>query len=117
MYQVLCGDVRKPMVSGWERDVPDPILREDIAAATDGDPQQRIASAAELATRIRRLEERRCAREAQAHLVSRSQRARPLLSRRGWIAVALIVALVAGLATGLVKFAPSTAAAPAQPTR
>jgi non-specific serine/threonine protein kinase len=61
LYQLLCGDLRKSLSPGWERDVADALLREDIAAATDGDPMRRIASAVELADRIRRLEQRRAA--------------------------------------------------------
>jgi len=46
LYQMLHGDLRKPLVSGWERDLDDELLREDIAKATDGDPAQRLPTVA-----------------------------------------------------------------------
>ncbi|MBB5517351.1 protein kinase domain-containing protein [Amphiplicatus metriothermophilus] len=106
LYQILTGDLKKPLTTGWEEDVPDPLLREDIADATAGDPARRLASASELADRLRRLEERRaerarlaeaetCARAAQAAL-QRAQARRPWVV--GTVAVlALGVAASAGL--------------------
>jgi DNA-binding winged helix-turn-helix (wHTH) protein/serine/threonine protein kinase len=101
LYQFLVGDLRRPLVSGWEREIDDPLLREDIAQATDGDPARRIASAVELAGRLRRLPERRAERmrrEAEERAASDMrqslERAR---ARRPWIA-ATIAVLAAGLA-------------------
>lgn len=62
LFQLLAGDLRCPLLPGWERAVEDELLREDIAAATDIDPQRRLASAAVLAQRLRSLPERRAAR-------------------------------------------------------
>lgn len=59
LFQLLAGDLRRPLVPGWERTIDDPLLREDIAVATDIDPARRLASAAELARRLRQLPERR----------------------------------------------------------
>jgi len=59
LYQLLCGQLNKPMTPGWEQDVPDELLREDIALATDGNPQRRLASVAELAARLRARGQRR----------------------------------------------------------
>src|SRR5690606_29429720 len=94
-------DLRKPMVSGWERDIPDELLREDIAAATDGDRTRRIANVAELAERLRTLEARHAERErmAAAELAARAanealQRSR---ARRPWIVAAMAI-LAVGLA-------------------
>ena len=33
LYQLLIGDFRKPLASGWERGIDDELLREDIDAA------------------------------------------------------------------------------------
>jgi eukaryotic-like serine/threonine-protein kinase len=100
LYQIVVADLRKPMVPGWERDVGDPLLCDDVAAATDGDPARRIASATELATHLRNLEPRRDERRQRdaAELAARAaalalQRAR---ARRPWIAAAG-VALAVGL--------------------
>jgi non-specific serine/threonine protein kinase len=100
LYQIVVADLRKPMVPGWERDVTDSLLREDIAAATDGDPARRIASVAELTLRLRKLDSRR---EEQRRTDSAERAAREAWralqqsrARRPWIAAA-----VAALAIGL----------------
>jgi len=50
---------REPRAPGWERDIPDRLLRDDIAVCVDGDPARRLTSAAELAERLETLEQRR----------------------------------------------------------
>ena len=59
LYQVITAKPFDPLAAGWERDVPDPLLREDIAACVDGDPTRRLASAAALAERLQNLDQRR----------------------------------------------------------
>ena len=59
LYQMIVGDFDRPLVAGWENDVADPLLRDDIAAAASGDPTRRLASAAILADRLDALESRR----------------------------------------------------------
>jgi len=49
LYQLLAGDLVRPMASGWEQVIDDDLLCEDIRLATDGDPARRLSSAAELA--------------------------------------------------------------------
>jgi non-specific serine/threonine protein kinase len=99
LFQVVVGDLRRPLVPGWERGVTDPLLREDIARATDGDPALRLASVGELSVRLSSLPERH--REA-AHQMAREHeagRAREALqrarARRPW-AVAASVMLAVG---------------------
>ena len=77
LFQLLAGDLRRPLAPGWERDITEPLLREDIALATDIDPVRRLGSAAELAQRLRRLDERRAraeAEQARAALAELAQR-------------------------------------------
>jgi non-specific serine/threonine protein kinase len=106
LYQLLCGDLRKSLSSGWERDIADALLREDIAAATDGDPMRRIASAVELADRIRRLEQRRTRRAAADAAAQKALRdaaaVRLWRARRPWL-IATIVALSAGFGAALLQ--------------
>ncbi len=107
LYQLLCGQLSKPMTSGWEQDIADELLREDIALATDGNPQRRLASVAELASRLRAREQRReqalrleqVEREARtAHeALQRSRARRPYL-------IALIVALALSAVIALVLY-------------
>lgn len=100
--QLLTGRLGQPLASGWEDDIDDPVLREDLQRATAGDPQRRLASAAELADRLRRLDERReaarrallereTAQRAQ-HALARAQARRPAIQ-------ALVAVLVLGVAT------------------
>lgn len=105
LYQLLAGDLRRPLTPGWERDIDDPLLREDIAAATDGDAACRIASAAELAERLRRLPGRhaeRARREAdeQAALQLRHALERTR-ARRPWIVASIAVLCIGAIGMGL----------------
>lgn len=100
LYQLVIGDLRKPLVPGWERDVPDELLREDIAAATDGDPAVRLASAAQLGQRLRHMDSRRTERERQRAVEHQTQvdqeTLRQARARRPWL-IATLSALTVGL--------------------
>lgn len=105
LYQWLVGDFRRPMAPGWERDIDDPLLRQDIAAATDSDPARRLADAAELADRLRRLpqrhaeQQRREAEERAAAALRRTfERNR---ARRPWLIAALAVLAVGATCSSL----------------
>ena len=43
LYQVVAGDLKRALAPGWERDVSDALLAEDIAECVDGDPAKRAA--------------------------------------------------------------------------
>jgi len=100
LYQLLVGDLRRPMAPGWERDIDDPLLVEDITRATDGDPARRLGSVAALVERLSSLPRRRdqAARDAAAERAARHaqhalERAR---TRRPWV-----LATIATLGIGL----------------
>jgi DNA-binding winged helix-turn-helix (wHTH) protein len=102
LYQFAAGDLTRPLTLGWEEDIDDPLLREDIADAAAGDPARRLASAAMLAERLETLPDRRAARARQrrqeaeaASLARQVERGR---LRRPWI-MAAAASLVLG--TGL----------------
>ena len=101
LYQMVVGDFRKPLSPGWEADVADPMLREDIALAAAGDPGRRLDSAAELARRLRALEARRVERQALDEAAARAAQAEARLqrirARRPWAAAAAAL-LVLGVA-------------------
>jgi class 3 adenylate cyclase/serine/threonine protein kinase len=59
LYQMVIGDLERPIAEGWERDIPDPLLREDIARCVEGHPNARLGSAKELADRLQHLPARR----------------------------------------------------------
>ncbi|MDQ2702178.1 MAG: winged helix-turn-helix domain-containing protein [Pseudomonadota bacterium] len=103
LYQWLVGDLRRPLASGWEREIDDPLLRADIAQATDVDPERRVPSAAELAQRLRELPRRRdeqsrhdAAELAAAALRRDLERTR---TRRPWVLATIAVLGVGLLAT------------------
>lgn len=68
LYQLVTAKPLDPLATGWERDIADPLLREDIAACVDGDPARRLASAADLAERLLDLDQRRAEIAEKEHL-------------------------------------------------
>jgi len=100
LYQVVTGDLRRPMSTGWERDVADDLLQDDIRAATEGGAASRLQSVDALAERVMTLDARRAARDAEQRVASEAAAALAKLqrirSRRPWVA-----ALTASLALGL----------------
>lgn len=104
LYQILCGRIGQPMASGWEKDVDDERLREDLRLATDGQPERRLATAAELADRLRNLEPRRTEATRQQRAQEDVRRDREALARaqaRKPIAYALFGVLAVGIAISL----------------
>ncbi|MEP6906455.1 MAG: tetratricopeptide repeat protein [Pseudoxanthomonas sp.] len=81
LYQCLVGDTRQPLAPGWENDIDDPLLREDISAAAAGDPAQRLGDASQLATRLRTLATRRLERQAEVDAQDEAERLRHALDR------------------------------------
>lgn len=79
LFQVVTGDFKKTVAHGWERYVPDELLREDIAACIAGAPIDRLASPALLADRLRRFDQRRAQREAERRAARTEARRRRLL--------------------------------------
>jgi serine/threonine protein kinase len=100
LYQMMTGDFRKPLAPGWEAEIKDPLLREDIADAACGDPAKRLNSAADLVERLLTLEQRRIRRDQLEAAKLRAQVAERKLAetraRRPWL-VLTVVALLAGL--------------------
>jgi serine/threonine protein kinase/DNA-binding winged helix-turn-helix (wHTH) protein len=100
LYQIVIGDFRKPLSPGWESDVADPVLREDIAEAACGDPARRLRSASEFASRLEKLEQRRAEHEKLQRAKEREEFTRRKMAdaraRRPWMvfaAVALAIAI------------------------
>lgn len=97
LYQVVVGDLSRPLGQGWEADVQDEILREDIAACVGGTPSSRLPSAEMLHHLLQALDERRADRQAMRGADERERRRRHLMRFAGVGAGALIViAIVAG---------------------
>jgi serine/threonine-protein kinase len=100
LYQIVCGDFGKSLAPGWEGDIADPLLREDIAGLIARDPAARIGSLEQLAIRLRALPQRRIERSEAERRQARELRRR---RRRRWLvpAFALLTVLVLGLAWGI----------------
>lgn len=104
LYQFVVGDFRKSPTPGWEADIDDPLLREDIADAACGDPARRLSTAAALAERLHNLDGRRDqrAKRAKAHEPTGGEsRAKARRPSRLWTltaAAAAVLALIVGLA-------------------
>ena len=100
LYQVVVADFTRALAPGWQRDVADELLREDIAAAVDGAPERRLGDAAGLAERLRTLVDRRAERRAQRRQQAEDAAARAALenSRRRRRVGALVLAAATGVA-------------------
>lgn len=100
LYQLVIGDFRKPLATGWENVVADELLREDISQAVHGDPAKRLNDPAALADRVLRLEERRDElrrlQEERKREETRAHRRAEWRAQRPWIALAglAILALI-----------------------
>jgi len=100
LYQLVAGDLDRTITTGWEDDIADPLLRQDIRQATARDPVLRIQSASVLGERLETLDERRREQD-RLHLVetqakqlgAQVERAR---ARKPWLILA-ITSLVLGL--------------------
>lgn len=104
LYQMLVGDLQRPLAPGWETALDDPLLCEDVGAATFGDPAQRLASVAALVERLKSLAARREAgqreRERERRLAETEAMLARSRARRPWM-IAAGVALATGLAVAL----------------
>jgi serine/threonine protein kinase len=98
LYQFVAGDFHKVMSPGWERDIDDELLREDIALMAEGNPAERLGDADGLARRLRALDARRRILAAEREAKLKAERTRRLLdrakARRFGLMVALVVLLI-----------------------
>ncbi len=107
LYQLVAGDLTKPMGSGWHRDVEDPLLREDIARCIDVDPNRRFADATDLAVQLETLAERHAALRREEEAAAYQQRLQQQTEKRrrllalGAVAMVGLLAVVASLYKGL----------------
>ncbi|MBW7906952.1 MAG: protein kinase [Phycisphaerae bacterium] len=91
LYQMVAGDLRRPLGHGWQRDVADELLREDIERCVERDPERRLATAAELAERLDQLEERARQRERTRRRKQRETRLKSIVGMSIGAAAALFL--------------------------
>lgn len=98
VYQLALGNLRRPLGPGWEEDIDDPLLREDIALAAQVNPARRAIDARGLAERLDQLPQRRVQRAQALEEAAASRRNREEVARwrrrraRGFVAIAVLLA-------------------------
>ncbi|MBV8896493.1 MAG: winged helix-turn-helix domain-containing protein [Acidobacteriaceae bacterium] len=97
LYQLVICDFRAKLSAGWEAEVEDAVLREDIAAAANSSPDRR-PSAIQLAQRLLTIPERhtelRQRAAAQARIQIAERKVAAARARRPWVVVAIVTLLV-----------------------
>ena len=81
LYQMVVGDFSRALAPGWERNVDDELLVEDIAAAVDGSPKRRLSAALRLAERLRAVESRHQERETRRRKRDEAEQAKAAMAR------------------------------------
>jgi DNA-binding winged helix-turn-helix (wHTH) protein/serine/threonine protein kinase len=116
LYQLVVGNFHKPLSAGWEADVDDPVLRQDIADAACGDPARRLSGAAALADRMLNLDRRRqeyegVERGKEREQIAQRKRADARI-RRPWMVFAAVASVVVALLVTLNFYKPASPSSP-----
>ncbi len=99
LYQLLVGDLTRPLTTDWAENISDPLLRDDLKLCFAGIPQNRFAGAGQLAKNLRNLPQRREAlKTQQSELAARERAAYHRGLARAFGLAAVVVALVSFLA-------------------
>ncbi len=108
LYQLVVGDLSRALAPGWEQEIDDELLREDIAAAVDGSPERRLGDALRLAERLRGLEQRRRERRAEEEASREAERLEAwvarLRRRRRMTGLAMAVVLAVSAVVGVLAW-------------
>ncbi len=65
LYQLVVGDLTRPVTMDWIRNIDDVLLQEDLARCFAGSANDRLASAEELAKSLRQIDDRNAKRQAE----------------------------------------------------
>jgi serine/threonine protein kinase len=99
LYQLLVGDLSRPVTIDWTKDIADPLLRDDLQHCFAGKPEDRFVGAGQLAKHLQALPERQAElerREAERVALERAAYRRGVMRTAG--VAGLIVVLITGLA-------------------
>lgn len=101
LFQLVAGDLRRRLATGWQREVSDPLLIEDIEAATQAAPSRRTHSVGNLVDTLERLDERRQERALQAANATLAQAAAMAAerrrARRPWLLLGVAVLVLSAI--------------------
>jgi eukaryotic-like serine/threonine-protein kinase len=104
LWQLLAGDLQRPLATGWQRELDDELLAQDIAEATEGRPEHRLPSVADLVDRLQRLPVRHAELAQMRQREAAGAQAQAALARararRPWLLTAL-GSLLLGLSASL----------------
>ena len=95
LYQIVVGDLDRPLTADWESYVPDCVLRDDIRRCVSQLPADRWPAAAELAQALRSHDQR--VREQEIEGDRQRQRIRMRRLRRAAMAASAIALLAIAL--------------------
>jgi WD40 repeat protein/serine/threonine protein kinase/Leucine-rich repeat (LRR) protein/class 3 adenylate cyclase len=102
LYQLIVGDLHRPLTADWRLDIEDPLLREDLEHCLAGNPSARFSSANELSRSLRDLNSRRLRRTAEERSLRKEKTRRHVLVVIS-LATLLITLLAASLGYGLFR--------------
>ncbi|MEW6155904.1 MAG: protein kinase, partial [Verrucomicrobiota bacterium] len=102
LYQLVIGDLARPLTTDWAEQVCDPLLREDLKKCFAGNPQDRFDSAGQLARNLRSLDQRRAAAAAERERQAEVERA---AYRRGVLQSTLMGLVILLVVSGLAIYA------------
>ena len=98
LYQLMVGNFHHPVAPDWRKDVPDPLLGEDLDQCFAGDPDQRFAGPAQLSKNLRSLPVRRAAACQRDEFERKSKhRRRMILTVSTAAGLFLLLAVVLGI--------------------
>lgn len=102
LYQLLVGDLTRPLASDWREEITEPLLIRDLEACLSGEPAKRMGAVGDLAVRIRSLEERRIERIEEERAEKRKSRNR-FVAAISSLSVVVIFLVTLALGFGLVR--------------
>ncbi len=102
LYQLLVGNLRKPLATDWHKEIKDPLLVEDLERCFGGDPLSRFPCASEFAQSLRNLEARRLTRAAAERSRLHESRKRHFLAALS-AGIVFFIILAGSLGYGLLR--------------
>ncbi|MEW6235875.1 MAG: protein kinase [Candidatus Omnitrophota bacterium] len=100
LYQLLVGDLSRPLAMGWSENINDPLVKEDIAHCCAENPQDRFTASGQLVQQLRSLGSRRERLAEQAKAKRRAKFRRRITMASSFL-MGIIILLSIALGYGL----------------